>query len=562
MSESFEESSSPLSDHNKEVERSEDDSNDFSSIKNDNQDNSSSDLEDNAFSEKKNNKITDSNRETGNKTEKDSDDESEDSFDFSKKNSKTNQLNSDSEEENEEAEIKNNLDTSNNDENEKNEDSKLNFDYEKLEEQNDNFISNDGKEENKDDDRNDENQVKNDEKTDDKEDFEDESKLKKIKEADEILGNSDSEEEFEGFGKRDSDSDSDNSETNLKKKNKRKTFIEDSDDEKNDEKVDSNVEANEEKESEEKDGDKSVLPDISSSEDEDDDKRRSQGGDFVYDFDLMMQKRKEQNSRSRKRKNIDLINDSDDFIADLLNQMKQAAEDDFELNKDRKAATRKMKLLPIVQTQLRKIDLRESFLESGVLGVMTDWLTPLPDRSLPNLQVRETMLKILLEFNIMDVERLKASGIGKAVMYLYKHPKEIKENKKRAGLLISNWSRPIFNCETDYQSISKEDREQRDYDNMSKLQKKQKTDESSGSGKNQSNLKPGDKGWIPRARVPAPSTKDYVVRPKSNIDMEMSRSGSKKAVSRLEKHLRNFQEKKRTSKMQRAVKISIEGRKL
>lgn len=317
---------------------------------------------------------------------------------------------------------------------------------------------------------------------------------------------------------------------------------------------------------ENEDDDNEDEEDVVEDYDQDDRRKESRNNTTLYDFDIMMAKKKEENSRKRRRRNYDIINDDDDIIAAIINQMRDAVEEDNKANQDKMAATKKLKLLPFLMSQLRKVDYRDAFLDSDVLGVISEWLTPLPDRSLPHLAIRENLLKILIDFNLYDVERIKASGIGKAVMYLYKHPKETKENKQRAKQLISCWSRPIFQLDSSFNSISREEREQRDLDLMSKQRKGFKNDSPDGdragpsSGprkKDDPAQKPGDKGWIPRARVPAPSMRDYVIRPRSKVDGDVGKS-SKRPANMLEKYMKNQQERRRANRQQRAIDMKID----
>ena len=301
-------------------------------------------------------------------------------------------------------------------------------------------------------------------------------------------------------------------------------------------------------------GAKPVTADDVSSDEGVDDKEGSRPSEFQSDFDLMLEKKRAEQRKRRRRKDIDLINDNDDAIAKMIADMRLAAREDRELNQKRLPATKKISMLNVVMTQLNKSDLQMAFVEANVLSVLTDWLAPMPDKSLPSKEIRKNILKLLLGLRIDDQSRLKESGIGKAVMYLYKHPKELRENKEPAGKIINMWARPIFNLSTDFKSISKEERHKRE-ENEPRRPVEDKAEDQGD------NLRPGDPGWCFRARVPQVQASTYVNRPEWTSNEDISRT-SKKQMSRLDKHMRNAQERKRFSKSKRAVEISIEGRKM
>ncbi|XP_069029155.1 protein IWS1 homolog isoform X1 [Embiotoca jacksoni] len=333
--------------------------------------------------------------------------------------------------------------------------------------------------------------------------------------------------------------------------------------------------------------DKKTVEDDSDSDEGVD--RSGQDTSFMSDFDIMLAKRKAMNSRKRRhRDGGTFISDADDVVSAMITKMNEAAEEDRTLNSQKKPALKKLTLLPQVVMHLKKQDLKETFIDSGVMSAIKEWISPLPDKSLPALRIREELLRILQELPSVSQETLKHSGIGRSVMFLYKHPKESRSNKDLALKLINEWSRPIFGLTSNYKGMTREERQQRDLDQqmpqrrrLSQPQKVERAESpdvfspptSSGgqtprrdlekqlTGEEKA-LRPGDPGFCARARVPMPSNKDYVVRPKWNVEGDSSRGTVKKGLSRVDKQMRRFADIRRLTKTGHAVKISVEGNRM
>jgi len=171
--------------------------------------------------------------------------------------------------------------------------------------------------------------------------------------------------------------------------------------------------------------------------------------------------------RSRtRRKTTQKFQADESVVQGFVGKMEQAHREDKDSLKNKKPGLAKVKLLPEVQSFFQKQFVRESlFTEKNdgegssiapggvsVLKQCRKWLTPLPDGSLPNLKIRDGLLKSLEKLELGE-ELLRKSGIGKSIMVLSKHRTESSQNKKICRALIQKWSRPIFAISSAYTQL-------------------------------------------------------------------------------------------------------------
>lgn len=130
----------------------------------------------------------------------------------------------------------------------------------------------------------------------------------------------------------------------------------------------------------------------------------------------------------------------------LVEQMRTAVAIDNKNNEDQKPAVEKMALLDGLYGKLINRKYQSALMESGVLAAIRAWLEPLPDRSLPNIKIRRSMLEALMHMKV-DAWHLESSQVGKIVNFYSLNPREDKDIRKLARALVQKWTKLVLSEE-------------------------------------------------------------------------------------------------------------------
>jgi len=109
-----------------------------------------------------------------------------------------------------------------------------------------------------------------------------------------------------------------------------------------------------------------------------------------------------------------------------------------------------LSLLTLAAHVLHRQSLSQSIVDNNLLEGVRRWLEPLPDRSLPALNIQRDFFPVLKKMEFIDSDVLKESGLGRVVLFYTKCKRVQSDIQRIANDLVSTWSRPIINRSASY----------------------------------------------------------------------------------------------------------------
>jgi transcription factor SPN1 len=93
-------------------------------------------------------------------------------------------------------------------------------------------------------------------------------------------------------------------------------------------------------------------------------------------------------------------------------------------------------------------------IDNNLLEAVKRWLEPLPDRSLPALNIQRTLFEALVKMEFIDSSVLRESGLGKIVLFYTKCKRVNPGISRIASTLVEAWSRPIIKRSASFRDMA------------------------------------------------------------------------------------------------------------
>lgn len=89
-------------------------------------------------------------------------------------------------------------------------------------------------------------------------------------------------------------------------------------------------------------------------------------------------------------------------------------------------------------------------IDNNLLDAVRRWLEPLPDRSLPALNIQRELFGVIKKMEFIDSSVLKESGLGRIVLFYTKCRRVNSDIQRIANDLVMAWARPIIKRSASY----------------------------------------------------------------------------------------------------------------
>ena len=171
------------------------------------------------------------------------------------------------------------------------------------------------------------------------------------------------------------------------------------------------------------------------------------------------------------------------------------------------------------------MSLSQSIQDNNLLEGVRRWLEPLPDRSLPALNIQRDFFPILKKMDFIDAPVLKESGLGRIILFYTKCKRVTPSIQRVANDLVSIWSRPIIKRSASYRdrvvptAADGEGAEPRAGERLNAILARAKESEKGRVKKNAVSIPQRDLG----SYTVAPKTSGGIMRGNASVDVDIQR---------------------------------------